>query len=74
MRQRAHARLRRADRGTISRWWRLMLPVVVIVVLALLAADKAHQKLWPTAPSMQAADESSQAPRQIGLAETRNAR
>jgi hypothetical protein len=59
MGHRPNLRLTRADRETIARWWRVMFAGVVVVVLALLGAEQAHQKLWPSTPSMQVADESS---------------
>jgi hypothetical protein len=75
MRQRPSIPLTCADRETISRWWRFMLPAVLIVLLTLLGADQAYQKLWPSASSVvQVVDETSQTPRQVGLSDTRSAR
>ena len=61
-----------ADRDTIARWWRIMLPAVVLVILVLIGADKAYQTLRPAAPSVQAADERSQGLRQAGFSEARS--
>ena len=47
MRRRINIRLTREDQGAVSRWWRLMIPAVAIVVLALLAAEKAYQQVVP---------------------------
>jgi hypothetical protein len=69
VRQRPNLHLTRADRESISRWRRVMLPAALIGVLALLAADKAYQKLWPTASSTQVADKGSH----IRSSETRSA-
>jgi hypothetical protein len=74
MRPRLNSRLTRQDREAVSRWWRFMLPVVFIVVLTLLGAERAYQTLWPAAPSTQVADETSPAPRNIEFSQARSAR
>jgi hypothetical protein len=72
VRQPLNLHLTRADRESISRWRRVMLPAAIIGFLALLAADKAYQKLWPTASAAQVADEGSRTPQNIRAA-TRSA-
>jgi hypothetical protein len=61
--QRPKIRLTREEREAVSRWRRYMLAAVFIIVLTLLGADRAYQKLWPTVPSTQVADETPRAPR-----------
>ena len=74
MSRRPNLRLTREDRQAVSRWWRFMLPAVLILVLTLLGAERAYQTLWPTAPSMQTTDETFPAARHIELSQVRRAR
>jgi len=74
MRRRPNFALTSEDRQAVSRWWRFMLPAVLTLVLTLLGAERAYRTLWPTAPSMQAADETSPAARPIELSQARRTR
>jgi succinate dehydrogenase hydrophobic anchor subunit len=52
MRRRGKFELSPEDRREVTRWWRIMISAVAIVVLVLLAAEKAHQWLVPAMPSL----------------------
>lgn len=67
-------RLTREDREAVRRWRRFMLPAVFIVVLTLLAAERAYQTLRPTASATSVADEAQRAPPDVEISQAGGAR